>query len=453
MKKLIRFLIFGYLLVFPFGQLVRLPFSSGSEVRVYLTDIFVLLMIVFWGIWRIKTRKENKERAALFWPILVFIGVAALSLLFNVSRLAGGETFVASLYLLRFIFYAGVYFVVFDLQVEQPRISHFLTLAGGLTACFGLLQYLWFPDLRVWLEAGNWDPHYYRAIGTFLDPGFLGMIMVLNLILLYRLVTGEKYFWRFGRPSQISSPQFCPQNSCGISGPSWAKKALYPVGRSLYGAKSESSKIWMGFPRQKLFRLSLILNTIVTYLCLMLTYSRSSYLAYLLGMAVIAWIKKAPRFFLAVLIIFTLTILVLPRPGGEGVKLERESTIQARIRNWRQSLTIAGDHPVFGVGFNAYRYAQRDYGFLGEEKWQQNHAGAGADSSLLFVLATTGIVGFAIYGWILKKVLSGTCGLAVFASMTALLGHSFFLNSLFYPWIMGWIFLLLGSFNKAKKKP
>ncbi|MBM3209128.1 hypothetical protein FJZ40_02445, partial [Candidatus Shapirobacteria bacterium] len=118
MKRLIRFLIFGYLITFPFGQLARLPFGISPEVRIYLTDIFVFFMVGFWGIWRIKTRRENKERAALFWPILVFIGVAALSLLFNVSRLAGRETFVASLYLLRFIFYTGVYFVVFDLQVE-----------------------------------------------------------------------------------------------------------------------------------------------------------------------------------------------------------------------------------------------------------------------------------------------------------------------------------------------
>jgi O-antigen ligase len=176
----------------------------------------------------------------------------------------------------------------------------------------------------------------------------------------------------------------------------------------------------------------------------MLTYSRSSYFAYLIGMAVIAWAKRAPKFFLTVLLIFILTILVLPRPGGEGVKLERESTVQARIRNWKQSLVIARDHPIFGVGFNAYRYAQRDYGFLGKD-WQTSHAGAGADSSILFVMATTGLVGLAVYLWFWVSLLRVTrYGLVALASSLALLAHSFFNNSLFYPWIMVWFWVLLG---------
>jgi hypothetical protein len=189
MKRLIRSLIFGYLLVFPFGQLARLPFGFSPEVRIYLTDIFVFLIVTFWGIWRIKTKKEKKEKPDLFWPILAFIGAAALSLLVNVPRLAEKEILVASLYLLRFVFYAGIYLVAWDIENFKFQISNFklklpalLMFVGGLSATFGLLQYLLFPDTRS-LAAYDWDPHYYRVIGTFLDPGFLGMIMVLTIVL------------------------------------------------------------------------------------------------------------------------------------------------------------------------------------------------------------------------------------------------------------------------------
>jgi hypothetical protein len=103
------------------------------------------------------------------------------------------------------------------------------------------------------------------------------------------------------------------------------------------------------------------------------------------------------------------------------------------------------------VGFNAYRYAQRDYGFLEEERWQLSHAGAGADSSLLFVLATTGILGLGAYLKIWLKVLEKSGSkknrLLVLTVLGVLLSHSLFLNSLFYPWIMAWLWLVLATGN------
>jgi len=168
-------------------------------------------------------------------------------------------------------------------------------------------------------------------------------------------------------------------------------------------------------------------------------------------MGIIAWKLRKPKFYAALLLVFTLTVLLLPRPGGEGVRLEREASIKARLINWKQSLIIAKDHPFFGVGFNTYRYAQKNYGFLEEKNWQVSHAGAGADSSLLFVLATTGIVGLSAYLLLLKRILDALFSiplsppsLAAFASLLALLVHSLFANSLFYPWIMGWLWILLG---------
>lgn len=410
MYKLMSFFLLLYLLVFPFGQLARLPlYFFGPEVRVYWGDVLVGLMVGIWGIWKVKRvkkgKKEKRGNKGLTKAILAFAGAAVLSLLVNIPRLAPGETLVASFYLLRWIIYAGLYFVVSDVKKLKTKNEErkstaknlkpldLLVLVGGITAAFGLLQYLYFPDLRVWLEAGHWDPHYYRVYGTFFDPGFFGMIMVLALILVVIRL--------FDRNSPSKFILY----------------TLYPI----------------------------------LYTSLVLTYSRASYLAFLVGMGIIAWKLKKPKFYGAVLGIFLITILLLPRPGGEGVKLEREESIKARIINWKQSLTIAKDHPIFGVGFNAYRYAQRDYGFL-KENWQFSHAGAGADSSLLFILATTGIVGLTAYLLLFKRILHTAYyiphtpgSLAVFASLSALLVHSFFLNSLFYPWIMAWMWILLAS--------
>jgi len=293
---------------------------------------------------------------------------------------------------MRWLVYAGLYFVLFDVRrflFKQKDLLIFLVILGVAIAFFGFVQYFLWPNLKP-LETLNWDPHYYRLVSTFLDPGFTGLILVLTLIILVNLLFKNK------------------------------------------------SNRW------------LILAGGIVYIALVLTHSRSSYLAFLVGMGIISWLRKNTKLFVVALVVLLLSLLVLPQPKGEGGKLARTYTISYRFKNWQNALTIIKDHPLLGVGFNAYRYAQRDYGFLEEEKWQETHAGAGVDSSLLFVLATTGILGLISYLWYLgsagvlafwqrKKVI----GIVCLASLGAILAHSFFLNSLFYPWVMGWLAILL----------
>ena len=261
------------------------------------------------------------------------------------------------------------------------RVSwRWLLAFGVIIALIGWCQYLFWPDLR-WLAVYGWDDHYYRLTAPFFDPAFTGLILALTLILLT-----EKY--------------------------------------------------WLGLKSKRLNICHLLF--VICYLALALTYSRSSYLAYLVGMALIARQKKAKKFFAGVIALFLITLLLLPRPSGEGAKLERTSTITARIRNYQQSWQIIKVHPLFGVGFNFYRYAQQDYGFL-ETDWQENHAGSGADNSFLFVWATTGIFGLLAYLWLIWQMLKIEP-----ISTTAVIVHSLFNHSLFYPWVMLWLWLRLG---------
>lgn len=398
MEKLITALLFFYLVLFPFGQLNRLPISlfQSPEIRFYLTDLVMFLLVILWGGWRFLLIKKKYTLPLLAKPIFLFLMIAIISLIVNSSRLSIRELFVSGLYLLRWIVYAGLYFVLIDLKsqfkyLKWSSMVNYLIVLGAMTAIFGLVQYLIWPDIG-FLEVFGYDPHYFRLVGTFFDPGFIGIILVLTLILLV-----------------VSN---------------WEKIGVF-----------------------KLKNLPVHCLLFTVYCSLALTYSRSSYLAYLMGMGVIAFIKKAPRFFLIILFIGALTLLILPRQsGGEGIRLERTSTIQARVGSWQNALIISRDHPLIGVGFNAFRYAQRDYGFL-KEQWQESNAGAGADSSLLFVLATTGIIGFLTYLGIWWKILR-IGNLTILASALAILIHSLFLNSLFYPWVMAWMWILLAKENK-----
>lgn len=396
MEKVVISLFFAYLLLFPFGVLAKIPvyLIKAPEVNVYLTDLLVgLIAFLWWG--RYLLRRKKLPLPPLARPIFLFSFLAALSLIVNAPLLVGREVLIASLYLLRWLAYASLYLVATDLgcrfkELKSRHLRRFLLVSGLAVAVFGLVQYFLWSNLKA-LEIFGWDPHFYRLTSTFFDPGFAGLILVLTLILIVN----------FG----------------------WSKK---------------KKAIW-----RLLFSL--------TYLSLVLTHSRSSYLAYLISMGVIAGVKKAPKFLLVVFLLGLSTLLILPQPAGEGGKLTRTYSIKARIEGWQQALTIAVDHPLFGVGFNAYRYAQRKYGFLTEKEVQLSHAGAGADASLLFVLATTGILGFGAYLWLWGKIFGQARGdLIVLASAAAVLTHACFLNSLFFPWVMAWVWLTI---IKADKLP
>lgn len=180
-----------------------------------------------------------------------------------------------------------------------------------------------------------------------------------------------------------------------------------------------------------------ILPSLILLIALLLTYSRSSYLSLLAVILAYVILKKKFKFLLLILVFIFLPFL--PRPGGEGVKLERVFSINQRLANYREGLQLIKVSPVFGLGFNTLRFIRRDF---------TSHAAAGLDSSLLFVLATTGIVGLLAYLNLLKSL--WPTSLLVKLSLVAVLVHSFFQNSLFYPLIMIWLWTVV-SLDKNQK--
>ena len=127
---------------------------------------------------------------------------------------------------------------------------------------------------------------------------------------------------------------------------------------------------------------------------LLLTYSRSSYLALFAAIVAIAIFKKQFKLIL-VIVVFLLSLFLLPRPGGEGVKLERLVSAKQRLSNYQLGLEFWRQNPVFGLGFNTLKYYRDN---------PASHSASGLDSSLIFVLATTGMVGMLAYLNLLKSL-------------------------------------------------
>lgn len=392
------------------GYLFRFSFFS-PDVKFSLLDITILILNISYLIpYKGQNNLKRTLSSPLLLSLLLFFAVALLSLVVSGSSYGLTAQIVGGLYLLRWLNYS-LAFISVQRLFSHHQLENLLLLGGFTVAVGGLFQYFFFPDLRP-LQSAHWDPHYYRVVGAFLDPGFTGLILVFTLLLL--LNSGNFSFLSINLYSKIR--QVLANKSKKIS---FLRRLVLLIKRL--------RPFWARFA-----------ISCLVYAALALTYSRSSYLAFVIGLGHLSWKKRSPRMFLVGFLLFIVTLVILPRPGGEGVRLERTRSIYARLLNWRQTASAFATHPLLGVGFNTYRYFQKDKGLLSSDDWQENHAGAGADSSLLFVAATTGIIGLIAYLHYLKHLLSRPVVRLVFLP---LLFHSLFLNSLFYPPIMLWLSL------------
>lgn len=369
------------------GNTYKLSFFS-PDIRISILDIFVVIFSTFGLVFQSKAvLHQIRKSASLSKYLISFLGFSLLSIFWVNYRFGNPASIVAFMYWFRLSAFS-IFSFVLAAYLKKEIINFSLILIGLTFSISGTVQYLLYPDIRH-LSISDWDPHYYRVVGTLLDPGYIGIILVLFLVYLYQR----------------------------------------PIRNLFY---------------QYIF-------TVLTYIILALTYSRSSFLALLAVAGSISYSKRSWKPLLLTGAVLMMTLFILPRsPDGEGVKLERTSSITARIQNWKNSLSIISTNPVIGVGYNAYRYAQKQAGFLGKDNWLRSHSGAGADSSILFITATTGIVGITLYGLYLKQLYSLK---GMKHSLVALLVHSLFLNSLVYPFVLLWFsFLIALSLTNRQNK-
>lgn len=401
MEKVVKALFIFLLIVFPLGQIGRVELGGG--VNILLNDVVVFIVVAVWlsqkvvqsAIHSTSSGQALKVQSAIGMPILLFVITATLSILINVGNLPMSEIFIASLYLVRWIAYAGLYFVVSDFKKAfKEKIPNFLLLSGFATAVLGLVQYILYPDLRNLYYAG-WDEHLNRLFSTFLDPNFAGLIFVLTFLL----------------------------------------------GMYLLGRLGELSRLG---------RFGVILAVITSFAALLLTYSRGSFISFAVGMAVFLGLIGKKKLLVVFATLFIIGLFLLPKNlEGEGVRLFRTASIEARAQSMTHAVKIFQDNPLFGVGFGAYRYTQVRFGFLTKDEAEKIHSAAGTDNSFLFILATTGIVGLIAYLYLWFRVLGEVREVRekalVVGSLAAIFVHSLFVNSLFYPHVMAWIWILLGG--------
>jgi hypothetical protein len=215
-----------------------------------------------------------------------------------------------------------------------------------------------------YFDAFNWDPHLYRLVSTFFDPTFTGLIYLFFII---KLFLDKKFPYR------------------------------WPL-------------------------------LIISYFAMVFTYSRSTYLCFLLAFIFIAFNLKKWKIFLISFLLIVSTIFLLPRQPGEGTKLERTSSITAKIENYQEGWQTFTKSPLIGLGYDNLSYVR-------SIKNPSSHANSGFDGSIMTLLTTTGIIGTIIFLFGLKQIYLKS-DLIKKTFLIVILLHSLFANSLLYPWVL-----------------
>lgn len=414
------------------GQMLRIYIFGGASVT--LLDL-VAIGIVLVNIKTIFSWKNNLFSSALKKYMLCFIACAVISLVVNIPSFGFSAILISSLYLMRL----AVYTVCAILVVKKFNDKHkynFLRVFYIFTFLFsllGLVQFVLYPDLRN-LSYLGWDPHFGRIFSTFLDPNFAGFVMVMGIL--------------------IGVSQCHPEQSKGSLN-SFENK-IFDIRPAEWDIRQRFFAMLRMTNKTSILNEFKLLNTLILFIListLALTYSRSSYLSLIAGLIILSVVRHTYRK-LSLIVVFTLFFLIIvsPKPIGEGGKLERASTVDARIENFGKYLNLYMQRPMLGYGFNTLKYINVNNNYINSADLNISHSAGGVDNSILFILMTTGIPGLIFSALIIIEILKYK-DLLLSAIIFSLLSHTMFQNTIFYPQI----FILAAVFvayriNSIKKK-
>lgn len=394
----IRNIAFGlyFLLILSFCLGVSIRITPIANVNLYPQDIFAFSLFPLVIIKLLQSKKDKYKK--IFFSILIFNLVAIFSLIINSFSLALNESIIALAYLIRLNIYFSLLFIgLFELEDNKISIlKKAFILSSALVVIFGFIQYFFYDNLRNLYYLG-WDEHLYRMFSTFLDPNFVGLFFAIFSIFivvnLFRL------------------------------------RAKFNIQFYTY-----------------------VFLLLLTSISLLLTYSRTALISLLIGLVFLMIRLKRIKTLIVFVSIFIVGVLLVSDFSIEGMNPLRIASSEARVESMKQAIEIFSENPLLGVGFNAYRYAQVDKGFRSAELTKNSNADAGTDNSFLFILATTGIVGFVAYFniWrnIILEIKNKDRYIKIFAItiIISLFVGGLFINALFYMPIISWVFIYLGIF-------
>ncbi len=416
MANLVSWLLIVGLLA---GQLLRVP-VAGQAIPWLDLIVGVILVLALGHLWRHRLWSQVGLSPASGW--LVAWGLVwLLSLAIGSIHLGWSEILPAFLYWARLASYLVCSILVVRLWPQIFTISWWVNLFIGF-AIIGMIQLFLFPDLQIFEHLG-WDPHRERLVSSFLDPNFAAMWLSMGAGLMLTLLVVARYR-------------------------SWDQ-------------------------------LRLGISTIGLLVAIILTASRSGILGLAATVLVIGF-WRMPRLALIAIVAIGLAVGLVPELNAKVAGVwDLDTTTRYRLESWEAGLNLAYQNPLVGVGYNTLSSTRYDGALPGTaillsqfgnqlgSSLVASHATTGFDSSLLTIIATTGILGllaflWAVYGGIRSawyalrhhsSTLAQQTAIWFLATTASLVIGSLFVNAWLYaPILLSWLILynLVTSSRHAK---
>ena len=344
---LLRTIFYFTFFLFSIGQLGRISFFD-QQINIYLYDLFVFsILLVLLQKYALRPVIDSFKKFSLVYIFFFFILV---SFLLGLAKFKLLENFIGALYFIRLVLYFLYFFYLSYHNKKYPDfektfIKVFIIFVV-LTLITSVLQYLFYPNLRNLIYAG-WDPHLYRLFGTYFDTSVAGAIYGLIFLTLF------------------------------LRGNAFIKNK------------------WLLFCLLTFYLIFIVL-----------TFSRSLYLAFIICIILHAVVQRWYKRLLIILVSFVILIVIVPKPFGEGVNLRRMYSVQSRISDYQNALKIWSKSPIFGIGYNRIRYTKVKMNIIEEVGLDSTHSGASFHSSFLIILVSAGVIGLVLFILVLAKLAS-----------------------------------------------
>ncbi len=327
-----KFLLPAFFILLSFGQLARIELFSSVA---FLSYEIVMMLVV--GLFLLGKRKDIRSHLTnnIVKAFGIFLGTLGISFLVSLPIHSVSENFVAFAYLVRIILY-GLFFIAV-LSVKKFVLERGLQLFTFATITFSLIQYVFVPNIQ-FLASRGWDPHVARVVGTFLDATSAGII--LSLLFLYIVLR---------HPESLD----------------WGRRI----------------SAWT-------------LALISLFILILLTYSRITYIGFIIGLMYLFLRKYRVKFVSTLIVLFLLCIPFLPQVPGESTNLQRTFSINSRLADIQQGIKVWQQNPLLGVGFNHIPSVKG-------ANTARDHSDSAYSSSFVTILATAGLEGLGAFLYLL----------------------------------------------------
>lgn len=394
------------------GNALRFSFLPGLSFKMTLLDSALMLNVVVLGAVLLGQRHLGSFFHWLWhhpiwkWSAFFLLWVI-VDFLITAGEYSLRASVAASAYTIRL---AATFLIIWSMHFLSPLFRE-RSVRSFLSACvallvLGVVVYVAFPDFG-FMTIDGWDPHAYRFLSTFYDPNLLGMFLPLGMV------------WALSTALHDQKPT------------RWFYHALW----------------------------------ILSWVALYFTYSRTGWLTAFVALLLFTW--KASKKLMILFAIVFLGVLVLPNRLGQrfteakictkevsvSSDTECDRSGSTRLESYREGWALAKEHLIIGVGYNRYLPASQ---VIALRDGKPIGTGQGSHSSLLNVLATTGIIGLALWCivwavvamqlWRDRKTVDpqwGSISWALLAYLCALTVGSIFNNGwLFSPILLSFLLML-----------